>query len=49
MVLAFYGATSGSVTANMAGGAGGPISGTGAAGMTGAPGTAYIAAVTVNG
>jgi len=49
IVLLFYGATSGSVTANVNGGAGGPISGTGGAGSAGANGTLYIAAVTVNG
>ncbi len=43
LVFIFYGATSGSVTANVAGGAGQ------SGGATGANGTAYIAAVTVNG
>jgi len=43
LVFVLYGATSGSVTANVAGGAGQ------SGGATGANGTAYIAAVTVNG
>ena len=43
LVFVFYGATSGSVTANVAGGAGQ------SGGAAGAPGTAYIAKVTVNG
>jgi hypothetical protein len=43
LVFMFYGATSGSITANVAGGIGQ------GGGATGAPGTAYIAAVTVNG
>jgi hypothetical protein len=43
LVFVFYGATSGSVTANVAGGIGQ------GGGATGAPGTAYIAQVTVNG
>jgi len=47
-VFLLYGATSGSVTVNVAGGVGGSSSDA-VAGMTGAPGTAYIAAVTVNG
>jgi len=46
LVFILYGATSGSVTANVAGGIGGDI---GATGLAGASGTAYIAAVTVNG
>jgi len=49
LVFIFYSATSGSVTANVAGGAGTTGSGSGGAGFTGANGTAYIAAVTVNG
>ena len=49
LVFILYGATSGSVTANVAGGAGG-VSSTGILyGATGASGTSYIAAVTVNG
>jgi hypothetical protein len=45
----FYGATSGSVTANVSGGAGGTGSSSTYNGLAGASGTAYIAAVTVNG
>jgi len=48
LVFIFYGATSGNVTANVAGGAGG-LGTTTYHGNTGASGTAYIAAVTVNG
>jgi hypothetical protein len=49
LVFVFYGATSGSVTASVNGGVGG-VSSTGTYyGNTGASGTAYIAAVTVNG
>jgi hypothetical protein len=55
LVFILYGATSGNITANVAGGAGG--TGYGASGYNtpenngsaGVPGTAYIAAVTVNG
>jgi hypothetical protein len=47
LAFIFYGATSGSVTANLAGGIGG--TGSTSNGNTGANGTAYIAAVTVNG
>ena len=43
LVFMFYGATSGSITANVAGGIGQ------GGGATGASGTSYIAAVTVNG
>ena len=49
LAFIFYGATSGNVTANVAGGAGGVGSSSIFTGLTGAPGTAYIAAVTVNG
>jgi hypothetical protein len=55
LVFIFYGATSGSVTANVAGGIGGTGYGAsgynepGYIGVTGSPGTAYIAQVTVNG
>jgi hypothetical protein len=46
LVFIFYGATSGNVTASVSGGIGGDVGGTG---LPGASGTAYIAAVTVNG
>jgi len=53
LVFIFYGATSGSVTANVAGGAGGSgytaTNNYSPLGLTGANGTLYIAAVTVNG
>jgi hypothetical protein len=49
LVFILYGATSGSVTANVAGGAGGAGSTSPYNGAAGANGTAYIAAVTVNG
>jgi len=48
LVLILYGATSGSVTANVAGGVG-TTGDVGTAGLSGASGTLYIAAVTVNG
>jgi hypothetical protein len=55
LAFIFYGATSGTVTANVSGGAGGTGYGAsgyntpGTEGSTGANGTLYIAAVTVNG
>ena len=49
LVFIFYGATSGSVTANVAGGTGGVGTTSPSNGLAGANGTAYIAAVTVNG
>jgi hypothetical protein len=49
LAFIFYGATSGSITANMAGGAGGTSTNGAAGGAAGASGTAYIAAVIVNG
>jgi len=48
LVFILYGATAANVTASVAGGAGGTGC-SGGAGFTGANGTAYIAAVTVNG
>jgi len=49
LVFILYGATAANVTANVAGGVGSTGCGSGGAGFTGAPGTLYIAAVTVNG
>jgi hypothetical protein len=49
LVFVFYGATSGSLTVSVAGGAGGTGVSGGSNGAAGANGTAYIAAVTVNG
>ena len=48
LVFVFYGATSGSVTANIAGGAGGLGSTSPANGLSGSTGVLYIAQVTVN-
>jgi len=49
LVFIFYGATSGGVTANVAGGTGGVGTTSPTNGLAGANGTAYIAKVTVNG
>ena len=49
LVFIFYGATSGGVTANVAGGTGGVGTTSPSNGLAGANGTAYIAKVTVNG
>jgi len=49
LVFILYGATATQVSASVAGGVGSTGCGSGGAGFTGANGTAYIAAVTVNG